>query len=90
MFVSGNTTTGIYISSTIANGTVIQGNFVGTDVTGTVDLGNLGTGIENERTLITLGGTAAGAGNVISGNDGYGRVLGTDRVIRWFKGISSA
>lgn len=57
--------------------TTVQGNFIGTDVSGTLDRGNLTYGIEiygdhrssGAATNITIGGTAAGAGNVISGND---------------------
>jgi len=54
-------------------GNVIEGNYIGTDVNGTADLGNTSWGvyISGARSN-TIGGTAAGAGNVISGNDGYG------------------
>jgi len=56
-----------------SGGNTIEGNYIGTDVNGTADLGNSNVGV-----LIigapnnTIGGTAAGAGNVISGNDQYG------------------
>jgi CSLREA domain-containing protein len=56
-----------------ADGNVVQGNYIGTDVTGSVDIGNSSDGV-----LIagapgnTIGGTAAGARNVISGNEGRG------------------
>ncbi len=52
-----------------ADGNVVQGNYIGVDVNGSIDLGNSGAGI-----LIagapgnTIGGTTSGAGNVISGN----------------------
>ena len=51
-----------------------QGNFIGTDLTGTIDLGNFGGGIEvkfgqrNDPTNNTIGGTAARAGNTIAFN----------------------
>jgi CSLREA domain-containing protein len=52
-----------------AGGNVIQGNFIGTDVPGTVALGNADHGI---RIFLssgnTIGGTAASARNIISGN----------------------
>jgi hypothetical protein len=48
----------------------VQGNFIGTDVTGTVALGNARLGVVIEGGLI--GGTAPGAGNIISGNGGDG------------------
>jgi hypothetical protein len=49
--------------------TILQGNFIGTDATGTVDLGN-GFGIEVDTTDVTIGGTGPGEGNVIAFNGG--------------------
>ena len=71
-------THGIYIGggSTIDFGTVVQGNFVGTDVTGTVNLGNTFNGIAVETQQVTIGGTGAGEGNVIAFNKGAGVFLG--------------
>ncbi|MFS8084308.1 MAG: hypothetical protein ACMG6H_01650, partial [Acidobacteriota bacterium] len=66
---SGSGYSGIRLSG-IATGNTISGNHIGTDVTGTVDLGNslngiyVASGYNN-----TLGGTAAGARNLISGNN---------------------
>jgi CSLREA domain-containing protein len=58
-------TYGVFIGS---GGTAVQGNYIGTDVTGTVDLGSSTQGV---RVFTgdgnTIGGTAAGAGNLISG-----------------------
>ena len=55
------------------NNNLVQGNFIGVDITGTVDLGNAGAGIVvGNAGSNTIGGTAAGAGNVISGNDWVG------------------
>ncbi|HEY3026764.1 MAG TPA: Ig-like domain-containing protein, partial [Pyrinomonadaceae bacterium] len=49
-------------------GNLVQGNFIGTDRTGSADLGN-GTGISiSVSTNNTIGGTTPGARNVISGN----------------------
>jgi hypothetical protein len=67
--VSGNTNNGISIAST--SGT-IQGNFVGTDVTGKIALPNGGRGITIAGTENLIGGREAGAGNLISGNVGGG------------------
>jgi titin len=46
----------------------ISGNFIGTDVTGTVPMGNGGAGVNATFPNITIGGTAAGAGNIIANN----------------------
>ncbi|MEQ9407983.1 MAG: DUF4347 domain-containing protein, partial [Fuerstiella sp.] len=68
--ISGNTSNGIYVEN--ADATVIDGNYIGTDVTGTLDRGNnldgvtVGTGATN-----TVIGTA-GFGNLISGNNDEG------------------
>jgi hypothetical protein len=52
----------------------VQGNFIGTDKDGTADLGNTASGvfINEYSRLNTIGGTASGAGNIISGNGGNG------------------
>jgi titin len=65
--ISGNQADGINVNGT---GAVIRGNYIGTDVTGTVALGNQ-TGVVVSASS-TIGGTAAGAGNVISGNQADG------------------
>jgi uncharacterized repeat protein (TIGR01451 family) len=51
-----------------ADGSVIEGNYIGTDLTGEVALGITGSDINftGNTSNITIGGTAAGAGNVIS------------------------
>jgi hypothetical protein len=59
---------GIVISGVDATGNLIQGNFVGTDITGTIQLGN-STGIGLlQASGNTIGGTTAAARNLISGN----------------------
>ena len=58
---------------------LVQGNYIGTDMTGTVDLAN-GTGvvIETGASSNTIGGTASGAANTIACNTGDGvAVTGT-------------
>ena len=47
---------------------IIQGNFIGTDVTATLNLGNAGGAMAIGGNDWTIGGTAPGAGNVIAFN----------------------
>jgi hypothetical protein len=55
---------------------VIRGNFIGTDITGTLDLGNTMDGIFlNSGDGLLIGGSASGAGNLISGNDRFGILI---------------
>jgi titin len=73
--ISGNLTEGILINSRDAHDNLIQGNFIGTDSTGTarVPNGSFGVGI-GDAVNNTIGGTDAAAGNLISGGarDGIG------------------
>ncbi len=72
--ISANDLAGIYISS--GSGNEVRGNYIGTDLNGTVALGN-GTGIIIvESPNNTIGGTVAGEGNLISGNNGVGLAIG--------------
>ncbi len=76
--ISGNDDDGVEIADAGSTGNVVEGNFIGTDVDGTAALANTGAGvlITDEASNNTIGGTAAGAGNVISGNGGAGVHLG--------------
>ncbi len=73
--ISGNSSLGVLISASGSN--LLQGNLIGTDVTGAVAVGNAGYGIflAGGAPGNTVGGTASGAGNVISGNGGSGVLL---------------
>jgi large repetitive protein len=69
--ISGNSFNGIVLTDAGTTGNVVEGNFIGTDATGTAPLGNNGAeGVFVDGPGNTVGGTAAGAGNVISGNNG--------------------
>ena len=72
--ISGNTGVGVNINQLTATGNRVQGNFIGTDVTGTVAVGNGfgGVRISGGPSNSTIGGTSAGEGNVISGNTRHG------------------
>lgn len=72
--ISGNTADGITIADTGTVGNIIAGNFIGTDVTGTQDIGNSfdGVVIVGGASENLIGGTEAGAGNVLSGNGANG------------------
>lgn len=70
IIVNRCTASGIVI---LANDTKISGCFVGTDATGAAASANASAGIEAQNVdNITIGGTNAGDGNVISGNTLYG------------------
>ncbi len=69
--ISGNASVGTGFSGGTRNN-LIQGNYIGTDVTGTVALGNGSRGLDMGGVANTLGGLEPGAGNVISGNGSVG------------------
>ena len=64
--ISGDTSSG----TTIANNNRIEGNFIGTDPSGTQDLGNSlnGVAIEDGSFSTVVGGSSPSARNLISGN----------------------
>ncbi len=67
--ISGNTLDGIYIDS--SDGTIIAGNYIGTDSTGNSDRGNGDRGVEvNESSNTQIGDGTVSGRNIISGNDG--------------------
>ena len=74
--ISGNMSFGIFISNLArpnqVTGNSIQGNFIGTDLTGTIALGNGGDGIQINDFNNMVGGSTSGVGNVIAANSGSG------------------
>jgi hypothetical protein len=84
--ISGNTTDGVLITGTSngptgglqsLQGNTIQGNLIGTDVTGNKAIPNGGNGINlsTSATNNIVGGTAPGAGNMIANNKGQGVLI---------------
>jgi titin len=75
--ISGNTQNGVFIYGAPASNNVVEGNFIGTGATGKTAVANgySGVAISNAPANI-IGGTASGAGNVISGNVNSGINLG--------------
>ncbi|HKP11149.1 MAG TPA: BACON domain-containing carbohydrate-binding protein, partial [Blastocatellia bacterium] len=74
--ISGNSANGVLILGPAANN-LVQGNYIGTNAGGNAALANAGDGVEmvsvaNTVTNCAIGGAAAGAGNLISGNNGSG------------------
>jgi len=64
------------IRVTTTGGNTIEGNFLGTDIGGGVDLGNSSHGVAIDGAPTnTIGGTAPAAWNVISGNDNSGALI---------------
>ncbi len=64
---------GIRISG--SGGNIVQGNFIGTDASGSTALGNTSDGIRVHSAGNLIGGDTTAARNVISGNRGNGVVL---------------
>jgi titin len=81
--ISANGSIGITIASA---GNQVQGNTIGLDVTGSVALGNASDGVEinagasNNSNII--GGTAPGAGNVISANPTGVAIFGAGNIVQ--------
>jgi titin len=74
--IAGNTGNSIWVGGVGSTGNVIQGNYIGTDVTGTGAIENGGGFWIIDGSNNTIGGTQSGAGNLISGHTGGIRVDG--------------
>ena len=72
--ISNNGYGGLAIVLAAATGNIVQGNYIGTNVTGNAPIGNIFHGIYlYQAPNNILGGTETGAGNLCSGN-GYGGI----------------
>lgn len=69
--ISGNIVDGVDLANAGVTGNTISGNYIGTNVDGTADLGNAGSGIflHDSASQNTIGGASEGLRNVISGNN---------------------
>ena len=82
--ISGNNGYGIAMADAGTSGNLVEGDYIGVDQAGVTPLPNeftgvvIGNGSENEgyASSNTVGGTAQGAANVISGNAGDGIDIG--------------
>jgi len=82
--IAANQGNGIRLTDSSTAGNLIEGNAIGTDPSGTLALGNRTNGVAVvNASNNTIGGTAAGAGNLIAfnGNDGVLVDTGTGNAI---------
>ncbi|HMY72777.1 MAG TPA: CSLREA domain-containing protein, partial [Blastocatellia bacterium] len=71
--IAGNAFDGVQINGLSAMGNLVLGNFIGTDVTGTLDLGNNRAGVKiTDGQSNIIGGSQTETRNVIAGNNGCG------------------
>lgn len=72
--ISGNAEYGVYITGTNTGRNVVEGNFIGTDPSGSIAVANVASGVFIGGTAAgnVIGGTSSGARNVLSGNEQYG------------------
>ncbi len=81
--ISGNGQAGVHLQG--SGGSVVQGNFIGTNAAGTAAVANVNPGVLlNGGSGNTIGGTTSNARNVISGNGNVGIHVGggSNNIIR--------
>ncbi|MCZ2337544.1 MAG: hypothetical protein LC127_04955 [Chitinophagales bacterium] len=75
-YVSGNDAYGIPVFGSGCDYNLIIGNYIGTDITGTIAIPNTyGVLFDDGASHNKVGGYEPGAGNLLSGNSGYGVFL---------------
>ena len=94
--ISGNDESGIWIKGAGATGITVQGNYIGTNESGSAAMANGQFGIRVDGAPgNTIGGITGGARNVISGNDDSGIIISEaaatgNKVIGNYIGINAA
>jgi VCBS repeat protein len=73
--ISGNGRNGVRIADSSTTGNRVEGNRIGTNAAGTAAVANLNSGVRIDTPSNFIGGTAAGAGNQISGNAQHGVII---------------
>ncbi len=76
--ISGNREHGLFLFREGTAPNRVQGNRIGTDITGTAAIGNVGNGVHASGGPNTIGGTDSSQGNVIAFNGGAGVALPAD------------
>jgi CSLREA domain-containing protein len=76
--ISGNAQDGIVLTGSSSAGNLVQGNYIGTNSAGNAAVANgrYGVYLLNDASNNSIGGTAAGMGNLISGNTSAGIAAG--------------
>ncbi len=76
--ISGNSNVGVSIANSDTMSNTVSGNHIGTDVTGTVAIGNaqIGVHINDGAQYNVIGGAGPEEGNLISGNGESGVTIG--------------
>jgi hypothetical protein len=74
--ISGNSADGVQVTGSGTSNNQVEGNFIGTDSAGAVALANsVGVSVQAGASKNTIGGTASGAANLISGNSTQGVLI---------------
>ncbi|HEY0369082.1 MAG TPA: M12 family metallopeptidase [Chthoniobacterales bacterium] len=95
--ISGNTGNGVFLSDSGTAGNIVEGNFIGTDPTGSSAVPNQWSGVALFGACHdnTIGGLTSGARNIISGNGNEGISIGdpdtsNNNVVGNYIGVNAA
>ncbi len=85
--ISANGQDGVHITGAGSAGSIVAGNFIGTDATGRLPRGNENDGVFlDAAALVLVGGTAPGSPNLISASGSSGVELGTSSAFNQLAG----